>query len=186
MNNDNSVFDQLSNNRDCARNIPEYLGSGIYAVFTKDVNHLPGITLPLNGVIYIGKSKTLELRNHFVTKHSGFSTLRRSIGAILKVKLNLSAEPRSKGCSKTNYRNFRFSGEGEKHLTEWMQSNLEYSIFAIDGDLASLESNLIVENEPTLNLTEYENSQKHYVQHLRKLCREEARLIWEKNCLAEP
>ena len=186
MNNENTVFDQLSSNRDCARNIPEYLGSGVYAVFAKDVNHLPSITLPLNGVIYIGKSKTLELRNHFIAKHSGFSTLRRSIGAILKIKLNLSAEPRSKGCSKTNYINFRFSGEGENHLTEWMQSNLEYSIFTFDGGLASLESNLIVENEPPLNLTEYANPQKHYVQHLRKLCREEARLIWEKNCLAEP
>ena len=181
MNSTISVFDQLSTIRDGVENFPEHFGSGIYAIFAKNLDCLPGISLPTSGVIYIGISKRLELRNHFKAKQSGFSTIRRSIGAILKDELNLSAEPRSIGDSKSNYRNFRFTGNGEKRLSLWMQSNLEYSIVQLEGDLSEIETCLISEYEPPLNLTKYENWQKMHIQHLRNLCKEEAKQIWESN-----
>ena len=182
------VFDQLSTTRDSVENIPEHFGSGIYAIFAKKLDCLPGIILPSNGVIYIGISKRLELRNHFKAKHSGFSTIRRSIGAILKDDLKLSAEPRSKGNSKTNYMNFRFAGNGEKYLSLWMQSNLEYSIVELEGDFSkteTLETCLISENGPPLNLTKFENCQKMHIQRLRNICKEEAKKLWESKHLAK-
>ena len=185
MNSTISIFDQLSKIRGSVENIPEHFGSGIYAIFTKNLDCLPGFTIPSSGVIYIGISNRLELRNHFKAKHSGFSTIRRSIGAILKNQLNLSAEPRSKGDSETNYRNFRFTGNGENFLSLWMQSNLEYSIVELEGDLGEIETCLISQIEPPLNLTKYENYQKKRIQHLRNQCKEEAKKIWECNILAK-
>ena len=184
MNSTVSVFDQLSAIRDSAENIPEHFGSGIYAIFAKKLNCLPEITLPSSGVVYIGISGKLELRNHFEVKHSGFSTIRRSIGAILKDEMNLSAEPRAGGESERNYKNFRFADNGEKRLSLWMQSNLEYSIVELEGDLSELrkiENCLISENELPLNLTKYKNCQKRHIQDLRNLCKEEAKKIWESN-----
>ncbi|MDE0308555.1 MAG: hypothetical protein OXI60_01815 [Acidiferrobacterales bacterium] len=180
-----SISDQLSKIRDSVENIPEHLGSGIYAIFAKNLDCLAEFTIPSSGVIYIGISNRLELRNHFKAKYSGFSTIRRSIGAILKNELNLSAEPRSKGNSETNYRDFRFTGNGEKCLSLWMQSNLEYSIVDLEGDLIEIETCLISQNEPPLNLTKYENYQKKRIRHLRNQCKEEAKKIWECNHLAK-
>ena len=66
-------------------------------------------------------------------------------------------------------------------LSLWMQSNLEYSIVELEGDLNEIETCLISEIEPPLNLAKYENYQKMHIQHLRNLCKEEAKQIWESN-----
>ena len=178
-----SIFDQLSTIRDSVENTSERSGSGIYAIFAKKLDCLPEIILPSSGIIYVGVSTRLESRNHFKLKHSGFSTIRRSIGAILKDELNLSAEPRSKGKSTTNYKNFRFAGDGEKRLSLWMQSNLEYSVIELGGNLNEIETCLISENVPPLNLTNDENCQSKHIEELRNLCKEEAKIIWESNNL---
>lgn len=157
-----------------------YDGPGIYAVFAKVKNCFPGINLPSSGVIYIGQSKNLESRNHFTAKQSGFSTLRRSIGAILKERLGLSVRPRSDGKSDTNYKNFCFQDSGEKHLTSWMKSNLECLVLPFKGNLKNQENQLISEYIPPLNLTNNcNNYYKEQISELRKLCREEAKKEWE-------
>ncbi len=171
----------MFDNRDSVENIPNIPAPGVYAIFAKDRTCLPNICLPSNGLAYIGKSNDLEQRNHFKAKHSGFHTLRRSIGAILKVELALTAMPRSSGQSDTNYKNYRFSDEGELRLTNWMLSNLEYSIHPFDGDVGQLEEELILELEPALNLTIWSNPQKKTIQALRNACKAEAKLIWQNN-----
>ncbi len=172
------VFRHLSSNRDSVTNIPDHPGVGVYAIFAKNVDCLPGIVLPSGGLVYVGRSTDLEQRNHFNAKHSGFHSPRRSIGAILKPKLNLTAKPRASGPSETNYKNFRFTDDGEERLTRWMRSNLEYSIYPFDKDVDQLESRLIREYEPPLNLTKWRNPQKKKIQALRNACKEEAEINW--------
>jgi hypothetical protein len=90
-----------------------------------------------------------------------------------------SAIPRSSGPSETNYKNYRFSEDGEQRLSQWMRSNLDYSIYPFDGEVNQLETSLIRDNEPPLNLTKWRNPQKQKIQALRNTCKAEARLIWQ-------
>jgi hypothetical protein len=72
---------------------------GIYAIFL-----IADVPFPVepgqDGLIYVGSSGDLATRDfgtHFSSGQSGFSTLRRSIEAILKEELDLTAIPRGKG-----------------------------------------------------------------------------------------
>jgi hypothetical protein len=62
-----------------------------------------------------------------------------------------------------------------------MTSNLQYSIYPFDGNVDELETQLIRENEPPLNLTKWHNPQKQKIQALRRACIEEAKLAWQKH-----
>src|SRR5271157_4746566 len=83
---------------------------GVYALFLKSPSALPGIEVSsADSPLYIGMTRSsLNLRDHFGHQHSGFSTLRRSLGAILKQQLKLRAIPRAKGSSRSNVTNYRF------------------------------------------------------------------------------
>ncbi len=174
------AFHRLSQIRGSVADIPDRAAPGVYAIFVKDRTCLPGVDLPSSGLLYIGLSSDLAKRNHFKARDSGFHSPRRSIGAILKTSLNLTAVPRGRGRSETNYRNFRFTEDGEERLTDWMRSNLEYSIYPYDGDVAQLETQLIRDNEPPLNLTKWRNPQKRSIQALRDSCKAEAKTIWRQ------
>jgi len=71
---------------------------------------------------------------HFTSQKTGFSTLRRSVDALLKDELQSTAIPRGTGSSKSNYQNYRFTDAGEEKLTTWMESNLEIAVFPYEGD----------------------------------------------------
>ncbi len=173
------VLAQLQAGRDSVANIPDRAEPGIYAIFAKDRDCLPSILISQSELVYIGQSSDLEQRNHFKAKHSGFHSPRRSLGAILKDQLRLNAIPRGTGKSKTNYRCYRFTDEGEKRLTQWMRSNLEYAIYPYLGDIDVLEADSIRENEPPINLTNWSNPQKRHIQTLRSNCAEEAKALWK-------
>jgi hypothetical protein len=83
---------------------------------------------------------------------TGFSTLRRSLGAILKAELRLVAIPRSAGASPTNARNYRFEEDGENRLSDWMRSNLAVAVRAVD-DPDKVAGELVALLHPPLNLT---------------------------------
>lgn len=61
-----------------------------------------------------------------------------------------------------------------------MRLNLEYSIYPYGGDVNEMETQLIRNNEPPLNLTKWSNPQKKKFQNLRDICKEEARQVWLK------
>ena len=85
-------------------------GPGVYANFLCEAGALGHFSPRAERPIYIGMSSDLaarELDQHFSARRTGFSTLRRSLGAILKSEFDLTAFPRSPGSSKTNVRNFR-------------------------------------------------------------------------------
>src|SRR5690349_20652009 len=71
---------------------------GVYAIYL----HTPGLLSPFaqaeDGLIYTGLSSNLtdrEFEQHFASGSTGFSTLRRSLGALLKAQLSLRAIPRA-------------------------------------------------------------------------------------------
>ena len=166
-----AVFRFLCDNRFRPDDIPDRPEPGVYAIFAESLDCIPAIVLPQSGLVYVGQSGDLAERNHFKAKHSGFSSPRRSFGALHKSALRLTAEPRSPGRSPTNYKNYRFGGDGEMRLSAWMRRSLICAIFAFAGDSRILEKRLIKKNEPPLNLTDWRNPQEAQIQALREFAR---------------
>ncbi len=167
------LFDQLQASRAShGRNAP-VVGPGVYALFAHRPHCLPGLGLPETGLVYIGQSGRISGRDHFTMKTGGFSTLRRSLGAILKDSLRLTAVPRGLGAAKSNVTNYRFTDSGEQRLSEWMAANLDLAALA-DSKPKALEKQLIRHCEPPLCLRGWPNPQAQKIRHLRHLCRDEA------------
>jgi hypothetical protein len=131
---------------------------GIYAFF------FDGLAFPLKGyspvegeIIYIGKTESSEesrsLRTHFSSGKTGSSTVRRTIGALLRDKLNLIPIPRSNGS--LAHSNFKFDEHSEDRLTKWMKDNLALGFYPYPrtaGEIESFEKSLIATVAPILNL----------------------------------
>lgn len=145
---------------------------GLYAFFLKPRGQLLPIAPGAEGLLYIGATHDgLDVRNHFTHETSGFSTLRRSLGAILRTHLQLQPCPRAPGASETNTRNYAFAGDGEAILSRWMRANLLASALPLPGaDLEKREAKLIATLEPPLNLTGWDNPQRPLIKRLRANC----------------
>lgn len=156
---------------------PSSNAPGIYGYFVNSPDVLGAISVPASGPLYIGMTdSSLDARCHFEHRHSGFSTLRRSLGAILKGRLRLRSLPRAPGPSRTNVLCYRFDTEGEAQLTEWMRENLSYSYREITGNIAAAEKDAIMSACPPLNLKGWKNGQRDMIKRLRALCAAEASL----------
>lgn len=149
---------------------------GVYAIYLRD----PSALLPFGpgpeGLVYVGSSSSLrerEFEAHFAKGKTGFSTLRRSLGALLKQRLGLVAVPRGPGSSGEDASNYRFTEEGEAMLTDWMERNLDVG-FCVVRDLEAAERELIKCLEPLLNLTGWQNPERKTIKELRKACADEA------------
>ncbi len=156
--------------------VPAIHAPGIYAILLASPDVLPSITPARAGLLYVGMTNaTLEARSHFRHAHSGFSTFRRSLGALLKGELGLTAIPRGPGSSKTNFQNFRFPDAGERALSEWMDRHLLITQIVVASNLDRFEKELIAHLEPPLNLTGWPNPQRALLKSLRAACAAEAR-----------
>jgi hypothetical protein len=150
---------------------------GVYAWFLDTPAALPAFPHEPADAIYVGIASDLARRgeeNHFRTGASGFSTLRRSLGALLKDELRLRAQPRSAGKSEQNYRCYRFDDAGERRLTDWMNNHLRIGV-AEHPDPKLIEVTLIGIARPPLNLTGWPNPHAHALRAARKRCADEAR-----------
>jgi len=136
---------------------------GIYGVFflgTKFPLKSAESSLRSGSLIYIGKTESSQierdLEQHFASGETGRSTLRRSIGAIVREHLGLKPEPRNaKETSDRKYLNYKFDPIGEERLTDWMKTNLGLSFFEYDKtptEIEELEVELIQLAAPILNL----------------------------------
>ena len=171
-----AVFDALKAARAHPDDVPAVAGPGVYALFGRRADCLlPEIALPEDRLLYVGESSDLRERDHFAAQHSGFSSPRRSLGAILKARLGLTAIPCASRASKINRTNFRFAGDGEQRLSEWMMKNLDYAVFPSSGDVKELEARLIEAHGSPLNVKGWQNPQARAICRLRGRCREEAR-----------
>jgi hypothetical protein len=146
-------------------------------LFLGSTASLPGVEPPDGGLLYVGKSRNLAQRDvdtHFATGKSGFSTVRRSLGALLRDELDLEPVQRGTGDSESNFRNYRFEDDGESRLTDWMRTNLEVAAIAAT-DYATLEDALITDLQPVLCLKGWPNPKAAEIKSARKRCVEEAR-----------
>lgn len=168
---------RLADNATRLEHLEAPAAAGVYAYFLAGGTALPGVSNPGGGPVYVGVSGNLaqrEFNTHFVAGQTGFSTLRRSIGAILKDQLHLRARPRGTGISKTNFTNYRFDDTGEQRLSAWMHEQLRVAVARVDEPDA-LERELIALACPPLNLRGWPNPEARTIRALRKACADEAR-----------
>ena len=153
-------------------------GPGVYALFAAGKNILGEFPNGPEEVIYVGQSTNLASRQfdtHFDSTGTGFSTVRRSLGAILKQQLDLKAIPRGTERGQRGLQNYRFEEDGEQRLTDWMNRNLHVSVFSYEEDLDKLENDLIASARPILNLTKWRNPYSRSIKELRRICAREAK-----------
>ena len=150
---------------------------GVYAVCLRDKAQVGWFTCKPGDIIYVGISSNLKQREfdtHFTSGKSGFSTLRRSLGAILKGELQLECFPRSSGKAESNVTNYKFDPAGEQRLTLWMAENLDIGICPVGSSIKELETAVIADLEPLLNLTKWKNPNRKEIMGLRLKCKAEA------------
>lgn len=152
---------------------------GVCAVFATGKTDLPGFTTSPGQIIYIGITQhslaTRVYTSHFGSKRTGFSTARRSLGAILKKHLRLTALPRGKGATNQDFYCYHFQKEGEERLTRWMLQRLQVSVLPWTGDPREIKKKLIAKAEPLLNLQNWQNPHGQKIRELRAQCADEAR-----------
>lgn len=149
---------------------------GVYALFLTELQNVGGVPAGTQGILYVGTSENLSERHasaHFNSKNTGFSTLRRTLGALLRTELNLTPAPRGKKPTKSNKASYRFTPEGEERLTDWMVANLVASHVCVD-EPGKIEKDLIRLLEPPLNLTGWDNPHRSFVRRKRQECQLEA------------
>ena len=137
-------------------------------------------------VLYVGIAKeslnSRDIKTHFNSKRTGTSTLRRSLGAILKFDFKLIALPRSKNKTDQDIYCYKFNSDEEEKITEWMKNNLQVGYCVIENveydKLRELEVEVIKSLKPSLDLdrrTRHLNVHAFELDKLRKICQEEAR-----------
>jgi len=168
---------------------PEF--PGIYCFFLSESSELKEFGKG-GQVMYIGiakkKLKERDLKQHFKTGKTGASTLRRSIGAILKEDLRLKAIPRGKSNDTNRIDNYKFDLPEDEELTNWMKANLETGYWVDENgigytDLRELEKQLIIKLKPTLDLdnrTRRYNPLAEKLTCLRNICKLEVCSYIEK------
>ena len=143
-----------------------------------------------NRIIYTGKANKY-IADRFYANHlsyyANFSTLRRSIGAVLKEELSLKALPRLRNDGSVNsYTNFCFAENGEFKIDQWIVNNLEYGFIELDNSLDIDHKHFMNFEEkrakkatkPCLNCSGGDDEFNIYylkIRELRKVCADEAR-----------
>ncbi len=149
---------------------------GVYGFFLTEESKLRGVG-KVAGPLYIGTTGNLaqrEFDTHFASGQTGFSTLRRSLGALLKEELDLVPIPRGTGTSRTNFTNYRFGEDGEERLSDWMTRNLVVAVAPL-SEPDQAEKELIALACPPLNLTGWSNPDASAIKAARKECADIAR-----------
>lgn len=153
---DFKCFDLLKNQ---ASDIPDR--KGVYLIMLKEKCKLPLTEYDYickkvfnKDVIYVGISnnslRKRDYKQHF-NGNAGSSTLRKSIGSLLKFK----KIPRSlnKNDGKT-----KFNEKDELFISNWMKSNLEFYYLCIDNT-ETVEEFLIANLNPPLNISKNYNEE---------------------------
>jgi plasmid stability protein len=147
----------------------------VYGIFANEPDCLPAVQFRRADFLYLGKSKKPINRGHFETGKTSSSTLRRTLGAILKQQLGIRAYARGRGLLDADFERYRFDEIGEEKLTNWMNANLQIGFSIVVDDIDETESRLIRYCEPVLNLMRWSNPQAERIKALRKICAYEAR-----------
>lgn len=171
---------------------------GVYEVCVRDGSCLFPVAKKSKQVIYIGMARKLRDRGkqHLATNKPGWSTLRLSLGAILRQRGKLKFRAKQRNENEKQF-HVRFDDKGEEDLTKWMRNNLLVRIREFHGmsrkdpdvikRVKELEKKLIMNLMPPLTLRLPDgvgkplkimelNKQAKYIRGERKNCREEAKI----------
>jgi hypothetical protein len=151
---------------------------GVYAIYAAKVMSVGGIAANDDGLLYVGKAmdglRSRLCKKHFATGKSGTSTVRRSLGALLKKELRLEATPRAQGKTRKDSLNYRFTPDGEERLTAWMMEHLVVGFLELEADVRATEKMCIAAMCPPFNLQDWPNPQAAKIRKLRSVCADEA------------
>ncbi len=128
-------------------------------------------------IVYVSKCK-VDSDRHFITGNTGYSTIRRSIAALLESKMGLTPIPRSNDVEDNDrYDNFKLDDEGEEKLSAWIFDNFSIAFHDIDEDMAvDWQKAMIHYAIPMLNFqSNPENKYGAEIKVCRKRCAEAAR-----------
>lgn len=166
---------------------------GIYAIYYcgSDYLQIKGISISPECLLYIGKTESSQLerdaKQHFVSGETGRSTLRRSLGALLRDQLNLIPIPRSNTeQSDRKFTHYKFDEVGESSLNSWMVRNLAVSFYEYSESpdkIEELERQLISLAVPPLNIKDNPNSR---CKEALKLARAECVQLAHSNNVDDP
>ena len=142
---------------DAVSHVPDE--AGLYAVYAtsrawNDLGLELDATLP---AVYVGKAErslsSRDVRTHFASGRTGSSSVRRSLAALLRDPLRLTAVPRNTAKPGSSA-NFGLSPDGEDRLSAWMHEHLALAIWVKpDGvDLDAVETSVLRAWQPPLNL----------------------------------
>ena len=129
--------------------------SGLYAIFLHDIQSLPQDWQKLlardDQQLYIGMAKSglkSRLNRHFC-KDASSDTFRKSIGAIMRQKLELKPYLEAgKG-----HKKWRFDEASEDDLSQWLKNNCRLGFIKIDSKkVEGLKKDLIKIHRPPLNI----------------------------------
>ena len=127
---------------------------GIYSLRIKDIENLPEpfdahLASRGHNIIYIGiASKSLYRRMlNQELRGKGHGTFFRSVGAMLGYR-----PPKGSLNHRKNKRNYKFSGDDEQRIIEWMNANLLVNWVELSKGLNSVETEIIRKHKPLLNI----------------------------------
>jgi hypothetical protein len=163
--NNDQLLQRLEKNAEPVAEITSYsMDRGIYGFFLLKGSLRIGeqVFAPGKGaLLYLGKTessqKVRDAGEHLANGGTGNSTLRRSLGALLREPLNLKPRPRSDSeTAGRQFTNFRFEAEGEERLTAWMKKHLSLGFCKLPAltvsELRVREKGLIKSATPALNI----------------------------------
>lgn len=162
---------------------------GVYALWLDERGYRqlrlqPGVhRIAYVGVASSGGGLAKRYREEWRPKHSGRSSPRRTIGALLRRRLRLKPRPRP-GSGSQNYKYFTFGGDGEEALSNWIDEHASFGYVEVDVDalpgvyrVEDVETILIQRLRPPLNIRKWRNPEKQRLMGARRSARDAA-LKW--------
>ncbi|MDO8587576.1 MAG: hypothetical protein Q7T82_11110 [Armatimonadota bacterium] len=166
---------------------PRSLRNTGYAVYVQPGKELALHGIWLSGLIYIGHAYRPERRGPLIDRYSGSCSFRRTLGALLKEELGLTAVPSGRGRTNRDFVNYCFTFDSEMRLTRWIEENLDVAPEALGDDLGLGDKRgAIHSKEPVLCLAGWQNPHLAKLQALRRICADEARAAKAKGRTSKP
>ncbi len=134
--------------------------------------------------LYVGKAEkslaTRDVRTHFTSGKTGSSTLRRSLAALLRQRLDLHACPRNLN-KPDGSANYALERDSDDRLTDWMIRNLSLAVWTSSESavLDDLETAVLAKVRPPLNLMKVSTQWTNDIRRARGVLAVEAR-AWNK------
>lgn len=177
----NQIIEQLNRNKTPFNQVKYFSNQpGIYAIyFHGDSFPDDELNIKKDDLVYIGKTESSQQSRdadtHFKSGKTGSSTLRRTIGALLREELDLNPIPRNaKDFQKRRMTFYKFDEPSEAKLTSWMKKNLSLSFYEYPKSPAAIdffETQLLNISKPVLNISKNpQNPFGSYLTSKRKEC----------------